>query len=194
LKPGEDGREVLPFSSKAEFAAWMAEHHDKADGIWIKFAKKTSGIETVVYKEALDVALCHGWIDGQTAKVDDDFYAQRFTPRRARSKWSKVNREKAEALIASGAMKPAGLAEVERAKADGRWDAAYDAPSKITVPDDLQAAFDANPGAQAFFESLDSQNRYAVLYRIHDAKRPETRARRIQQFTEMLARGEKLHP
>jgi uncharacterized protein YdeI (YjbR/CyaY-like superfamily) len=194
LKPGEDGREVLPFSSKAEFAAWMAEHHDKADGIWIKFAKKTSGIETVVYKEALDVALCHGWIDGQTAKVDDDFYAQRFTPRRARSKWSKVNREKAEALIASGAMKPAGLAEVERAKADGRWDAAYDAPSKITVPDDLQAAFDANPRAQAFFESLDSQNRYAVLYRIHDAKRPETRARRIQQFTEMLARGEKLHP
>jgi uncharacterized protein YdeI (YjbR/CyaY-like superfamily) len=184
---------VLPFASRDDLAAWLDANHASAQGVWIKFAKKGSGRPTVTYAEAVELALCYGWIDGQVAKFDDDWYLQRFTPRRARSKWSKINRDKATALIERGEMKPAGLAEVERAKADGRWDAAYDPPSKIGVPDDLRAAFDANPRAAAFFETLDSTNRYAVLYRIHDAKRPETRARRVRQFVEMLARGEKLH-
>ena len=190
----KDDLPVIAFASREEFAAWLDEHHERPDGLWIKFAKKASGIPTVVYAEALEVALCHGWIDGQVAKFDDRHYLQRFTPRRARSKWSKINRDRATALIESGAMKPAGLAEVERAKADGRWDAAYDAPSRATVPDDLQRALDANPAAAEFFATLSGSNRYAVLYRIQDAKRPETRARRIEKFVAMLARGEKLHP
>ena len=190
----KDDLPVIAFASREEFAAWLDEHHERPDGLWIKFAKKASGIPTVVYAEALEVALCHGWIDGQVAKFDERHYLQRFTPRRARSKWSKINRDRATALIESGAMKPAGLAEVERAKADGRWDAAYDAPSRATVPDDLQRALDANPAAAEFFATLSGSNRYAVLYRIQDAKRPETRARRIEQFVAMLARGEKLHP
>ena len=193
MQPGEDGLPVLPFASPAEFEAWLSEHHDSAAGLWIKFAKKASRIDTIVYAEALELALCHGWIDGQVAKVDESFYAQRFTPRRARSKWSKINRAKAEELIARGAMKPAGLAEVERARGDGRWDAAYDSPSNATVPDDLQAALDANPRAAEFFATLSGPNRYAILYRIQEAKRPETRARRIDQFVAMLARGEKIH-
>ena len=191
-QPGEDGKPVLTFASQSDWEAWLDEHHASSDGIWIKYAKKASGIETVVYKEALDVALCYGWIDGQVASVDAHWYAQRWTPRRKRSKWSKVNREKVEALIERGAMKPAGLAEIERAKADGRWDDAYPSPSQMTVPDDLQAAFDANPAAAEFFATLSATNRYAVLYRIHDAKRPETRERRIAQFVEKLARGEKI--
>ena len=193
MQPGEDGLPVLPFASPAELEAWLSDNHDSASGLWIKFAKKASGVDTVVYAEALELALCHGWIDGQVAKVDESFYAQRFTPRRARSKWSKINRDRAEELIARGAMKPAGLAEVERAKGDGRWDAAYDSPSNATVPDDLQAALDANPRAADFFATLSGPNRYAILFRIQDAKRPETRARRIDQFVAMLARGEKLH-
>jgi uncharacterized protein YdeI (YjbR/CyaY-like superfamily) len=193
VKPGEDGKPVLPFASREEFARWLDANHASSDGIWIKFAKKASGIDTVVYAEAVDVALRHGWIDGQAASIDDEWYAQRFTPRRARSKWSKINREKAEALIASGEMKPAGLAEVERAKADGRWEAAYSSPANATVPDDLQAALDANPQAAEFFATLSGSNRYAILYRIEDAKRPETRARRIEKFVGMLARGETVH-
>ena len=181
---------VLPFASREAWAAWLEAHHGDDAGVWVKFAKKASGIPTVVYAEALDVALCWGWIDGQVKPVDDDWYLQRFTPRRARSKWSKRNREKALALIESGEMRPPGLAEVERAKADGRWDAAYDSPSKIEVPDDLREALDAEPKAAALFAELDSQNRYAILYRVHDAKRADTRARRIAEFVAMLARGE----
>ena len=184
-----DDLPVLPFPSQDAWAAWLDENHAAADGVWMKFAKKASGIETVVYAEALDVALRYGWIDGQVRRFDDDYYLQRFTPRRARSKWSKINRAKAEELIARGEMRPAGLAEVERAKADGRWDAAYDPPSKIEVPDDLQRALEASPKAAEHFARLPKTNRYAILYRVHDAKRPETRARRIDEFVKMLAEG-----
>jgi uncharacterized protein YdeI (YjbR/CyaY-like superfamily) len=187
----EDG---TPFASAEAWEAWLAEHHADSDGIWVKFAKKASGIPTVVYKQAVREALRYGWIDGHTKRVDDDWYIQRFTPRRARSRWSKINCAKAEALIASGEMQPAGLAEVERAKADGRWDAAYDAPSTATVPDDLRAALDRDPAASERFERLDAQNRYAILHRLQDAKKPETRARRIEKFVAMLSRGETIYP
>jgi uncharacterized protein YdeI (YjbR/CyaY-like superfamily) len=184
---------VLPFASKAEFEAWLEAHHASADGVWIKFAKKGTGVPTVAGPEALDVALCFGWIDGQRKPLDETYFLQKYTPRRARSKWSKINVGKAEALIECGAMRPAGHAEIERAKADGRWDAAYDSPSRIAVPDDLQAELDTRPEAAAFFATLNSTNRYAILYRLHDAKRPETRARRLEQFVAMLERGETLY-
>lgn len=184
---------LLDFASKAELEAWMEEHHAASDGIWIRFAKKGSGVASVTYAEAVEVSLCFGWIDGQAKRIDDARYQQRFTPRRARSPWSKVNVAKATALIESGAMRPAGLAEVERAKADGRWEAAYEPPSRMTVPDDLQAELDRDPEAAAFFASLSSANRYAILWRLHDAKRPETRARRLEKFVGMLRRGETLH-
>ena len=154
----------------------------------------SGGVESVSYAEAVDGALCYGWIDGQTASLDGRFYLQRYTPRRARSKWSKINRKKVEALIAAGRMKAAGLAEIERAKADGRWDAAYDSPSTATVPEDLREKLDENPKAAAFFEALNSTNRYAILYQIQDAKRPETRARRIDKFVAMLNNDEKPYP
>ena len=159
----------------------------------MKFAKKGSGATTVTYAEALEVALCYGWIDAQVKRFDETYYLQRFTPRRKRSTWSKINRDAATRLIESGAMKPPGLAEVERAKADGRWDAAYDSASTATVPEDLERALERHARAREFFATLSSQNRYAMLYRIQAAKRPETRARRIEQFVEMLARGETLH-
>jgi uncharacterized protein YdeI (YjbR/CyaY-like superfamily) len=162
--------------------------------VWLRFAKKSSGLKSLTYDEALEVALCYGWIDGQSKSEDQSYWVQSFTPRGKRSIWSKLNREKALALIASGRMRRAGLAEVDRARTDGRWDAAYDSPSRITVPDDLQAALDENPAARAFFTTLDSRNRYAILFRIHTAKRAETRAKRLQQFVQMLARKEKLHP
>jgi uncharacterized protein YdeI (YjbR/CyaY-like superfamily) len=186
--------EPLAFADQAAWRAWLAEHHASSDGVWIKFAKKASGIPTVVYAEAVEESLIHGWIDGQVKRVDDDFYMQRFTPRRAQSRWSKINCAKAEKLIAEGRMHPAGLAEVERAKADGRWARAYDSPTTATVPDDLRAALDAEPAAAKLFEDLDGNNRYAILHRIQEAKRPETRAKRIAQFVAMLARGETLHP
>jgi uncharacterized protein YdeI (YjbR/CyaY-like superfamily) len=148
----------------------------------------------VTHAEALDIALCHGWIDGQRQPFDGEWFLQRFTPRRARSNWSKVNREKVAALVAAGRMQPRGLAEVERAKADGRWAAAYDPASKAAVPDDLQRALDANPAARDFFATLKGNNRYAILYRIQDAKRPETRARRIETFVAMLADGKTFYP
>ena len=186
--------QTLTFTTQAKFRTWMDKNHSKTPGVWIKFAKKASGIKSVNYQEALEVALCYGWIDGLVRRFDDDYYVQRFTPRRAKSKWSKINRDRADALIDAGKMKPAGLAEVERAKADGRWDAAYDSPGTITVPDDLAKAFRKNPKARKFFETLNSTNRYAVLYRVHDAKKPETRARRIDQFIEMLNEGRKPYP
>ncbi len=190
-----DEPEVLPFATVEDWEAWLREHHETvAAGVWIKFARKASGIPTVTYREALQVALRFGWIDGQARGVDESWYQQRFTPRRARSIWSKRNRDFATALIEAGEMEPAGLREVERAKADGRWDAAYDAPSTATVPDDLQAALDASPAATEFFAGLDRQNRYAILHRVQTAKRPETRARRIEKFVAMLAAGERIHP
>ncbi|HEX2105862.1 MAG TPA: YdeI/OmpD-associated family protein [Solirubrobacteraceae bacterium] len=189
-----DDLETRAFASAAEWEAWLREHHATAPGVWIRFAKKGSGVPTVTYLEALHAALCFGWIDGQARAVDDASYLQRFTPRRARSVWSKRNRDFATALIEAGRMQPAGLREVERAKADGRWDAAYDAPSTATVPDDLRAALDADPAAADFFATLDGQNRYAILHRIQTAKKPETRARRIEKLVTMLAAGEKLYP
>jgi uncharacterized protein YdeI (YjbR/CyaY-like superfamily) len=189
----KDDLPIIAFASQDAWEAWLEEHHDSAPGLWIKFAKKASGIETVAYAEAVEAALCFGWIDGQADKLDDDWYLQRFTPRRARSKWSQINRDRAKALIEKGLMRPAGLREVERAKEDGRWDSAYASPSKIEVPEDLRTALDANPAAKDFFATLSAANRYAILYRIHDAKRPETRARRIEKFVAMLARGETIH-
>ena len=185
---------ILAFATHGAWEAWLDEHHAASEGLWLKIAKKGSGIETVSYPEALEVALCYGWIDGQKASFDDRYWLQRFTPRRSRSKWSKVNRQKATELIERGAMKPAGLREVERAKADGRWDAAYDAQSTATVPDDLRRELEKNDAAREFFQTLNSANRYAILYQIGDAKKPETRARRIEKFVAMLAERKELYP
>jgi len=184
---------VRLFRSRAAWESWLTRHHDDDAGIWIKFAKKGTGATTVTYDEALEAALCYGWIDTQVKRLDDTYYLQRFTPRRARSKWSKTNRAAATRLIAAGLMKEPGLRAVESAKADGRWAAAYDGPATATVPDDLEQALRRNKRAREFFATLSGQNRYAILYRIQDAKRPETRARRIAQFVEMLARGEKIY-
>ncbi len=184
---------VLAFGSQRAWEEWLDEHSATSEGLWLKIAKKGSGVESVSYPEALDIALCHGWIDGQKASFDEQFWLQRFTPRRARSKWSKVNRQKATELMEQGRMKPAGLEEVERAKRDGRWAAAYDAQSTATVPDDLRRKLDETPEAAAFFATLDSRNRYVILFRIQDSKRPETRARRIEKFVAMLVKHEKLY-
>ena len=192
--PSADELPIESFESPRAFATWMGKHHAHSHGIRIKFAKKGSGIPSVTYAEAVELALCYGWIDGQAKRIDDDFYLQRFTPRRPKSMWSKINCTKAEALIASGRMKPAGLREVERAKADGRWDAAYASPRNAQVPDDLAAALAKNAKARRFFEALDGTNRYAILHRVLTAKKPETRARRIAQFVDMLAKGETIHP
>jgi uncharacterized protein YdeI (YjbR/CyaY-like superfamily) len=181
-------------STVAAWERWLKRHHATAAGVWIRMAKKASGIASVDHPEALEVALCYGWIDGQRKGEDAEHFLQRFTPRTARSTWSKINRDKVLRLIDEGRMQPAGLTEIERARADGRWDAAYDAQSVATVPPDLQAALDANRKAAAFFAKLDSRNRFAVLFRTQGAKKPETRARRIAQFVEMLAKGEKIYP
>ena len=190
---GKDGKPVLAFASQDEWEAWLDAEHATSDGVWVKFAKKGSGVETVVYAEALEVALCYGWIDSQVMSLDERFYLQKFTPRRSRSKWSRINREKIEQLTNAGRMKPAGLEQVGLAKADGRWDAAYASPSTIEVPEDLQKALDANPKAAEFFATLSGSNRYAVLYQLEDAKKPETRARRLEKFMGMLERGEKVY-
>ena len=175
--------------------AWLAEHHGDPTGVKLVLAKKgTTGPTTLTYDEALQEALCQGWIDGQANRRDDTTYFHRFTPRRSRSPWSKRNVGFVAELEASGRMQPAGRAEVERAKADGRWDAAYAGPATIEVPDDLQAALAATPRAAANFELLTSQNRFAILHRTHDAKRADTRARRIEQFVAMLDRGETIYP
>jgi uncharacterized protein YdeI (YjbR/CyaY-like superfamily) len=182
------------FASQADWETWLEAQHADSRGVWIKIAKKATGIPSVTHAEALEGALCYGWIDGQRISFDDTYFLQKFTPRRARSGWSRVNREKALELIASGKMRPAGLREIERAQADGRWDAAYEPQSAITVPEDLQRELDANPDAQAFFNTLDSRNRYAILYRIQTAKKAETRSARIQKFVAMLAQGQKIYP
>jgi uncharacterized protein YdeI (YjbR/CyaY-like superfamily) len=185
---------VLPFESKKKWADWLARQHDKSAGVWLKLSKKDSGIPSVTRDEALDVALCYGWIDGQGKSFDDEYWLQKFTPRRPKSIWSKINTEKVERLIASGEMKPAGLKAIEAAKQDGRWEAAYASQKNITAPEDFQAVLNKNKKAQAFFATLSGANRYAILFRIHNAKKPETRARRIQQFVEMLERNEKIYP
>jgi uncharacterized protein YdeI (YjbR/CyaY-like superfamily) len=189
----KQGLPIQSFASQRKWEDWLAEHHGTSKGLWLKIAKKDSGTDTVTYAEALDAALCYGWIDGQKGALDDTFWLQKFTPRGPKSKWSKINREKALALIDAKRMKPAGLAAVEQARRDGRWEQAYDSQSKASVPEDLQTELDRNPEAAAFFATLDRVNRYAVLYRIHDAKKPETRARRIEKFVGMLARHEKVH-
>ena len=185
---------VRHFESADDWEAWLATNHDNSPGVWLKIAKKGSGVLSVDYSQAVDAALCYGWIDGQKDSHDVAFWLQRFTPRRPASKWSRINTERAEALIQAGRMRPAGVQQVEMAKADGRWQAAYHPQSTATVPADLYVALKANPQAAAFFATLDASNRYAVLYRVADAKRAETRARRIATLVAMLADHKKLHP
>jgi uncharacterized protein YdeI (YjbR/CyaY-like superfamily) len=188
-----DDLPILLFASPAKLEAWLEDNHAASPGLWLKIAKKGSGVASVSYAEALELALCFGWIDSQKRGLDEQHFLQRFTPRRPRGKWSQINREKAEGLIATGAMRPAGLTEVEAAKADGRWDAAYAGQRTATVPEDLQRELDRNEAAREFFASLDSANRYAILYRLEDAKKPETRERRLRKFIGMMERGEKIH-
>jgi uncharacterized protein YdeI (YjbR/CyaY-like superfamily) len=184
--------DALSFDSRAAWEAWLETHHATApDGAWLALAKR--GADGLRHAEALEVALRFGWIDAQRRALDAERFLQRFTPRRPRSRWSRLNRDAAEELIARGAMRPAGLREVERAKADGRWHAAYEGQRRARVPPDLEAALAAEPAAREFFATLDAQNRYAVLYRIEEAKRPETRARRIAKYVAMLRDGRKLH-
>ncbi len=182
------------FATQRAFETWLARNHDRSDGIWLTIARKASGVRSVTYAEAVEVALCYGWIDGQGKRFDDDQYVQRFTPRRARSRWSKINRDRAMGLVECGRMQPAGLREIERAKADGRWEAAYDSPKTMVVPHDLRDALGRDKKADAAFAALDGRNRYAILFQVHDAKRPETRARRIAKFVTMLSEGKKLYP
>jgi uncharacterized protein YdeI (YjbR/CyaY-like superfamily) len=186
--------EVVSFADAPAWSTWLAAHHASSVGVWLKIAKKGTKGTSVSYAEALEIAIAWGWIDGQKGKLDDTWWLQRFTPRGPKSIWSKINRQKALGLIEAGTMKPAGLAEVERAKKDGRWEAAYDSQSRSAVPPDLEKALAANPRAAAFFETLEAHNRYAILFRIHTAKRPETRTARVEKFIAMLAKHEKVHP
>lgn len=181
---------IKPFASKKKWQEWLARQHDKSSGIWLKIAKKESGIASVTYEEALDVALCYGWIDGQKKGFDAQYWLQKFTPRGRKSLWSKINTQKAETLIASGEMTPAGLRAIEAAKEDGRWDAAYASQKSMNVPEDLQAALDQNDRAKAAFDRLKSSERYSFLFRIHNARKPETRARHIRKFLEALEENE----
>ena len=183
----------MSFKSAKAWEAWLAKQPSDSSGVWLKFAKKSAGVASVTKAEAIAGALCFGWIDGQLAPFDAHWFLTRFTPRKARSKWSEINRATALRMIEEGRMRPHGHAEIERAKADGRWAAAYAGQRTIEVPPDLARALRARPKAKAFFETLESVNRYAVLYRIHDAKKPETRASRIAKFVDMLSRGERIH-
>lgn len=184
----------LSFASEVEWESWLERNHAACTGVWVEIAKRDSGIESVRYPEVLDSAICFGWIDARRQALDETRFLQRFTPRRVRSRWSRVNREKAEALIAASRIRPTGLAEVEAARADGRWDAAYESQSRATVPEDLERALAASPQASAAFAGLSSQNRYSILYRLQEAKRPETRQRRLEKFVAMLEAGETIHP
>jgi uncharacterized protein YdeI (YjbR/CyaY-like superfamily) len=181
------------FKNAKAFETWLKKHHATSDGLWLKIAKRGADEPSVTYPEAVEIALCWGWIDGQKKGLDDQHFLQRFTPRRARSIWSKINVDKVAALIEAGRMQPPGHAQIEAAKADGRWAQAYDGAKTATVPDDLVAALAASPPAKAFFATLNASNRYAVLWRIQTAVKPETRAKRIAQLVEMLARGETIH-
>lgn len=185
---------TLTFATQQEWDAWLDEHGSSSSGAWLRLAKKSADQPTVSYAQALESALCYGWIDGKKQAENAHYWLQRFTPRAARSIWSKINKEKAQALVASGRMRPAGMQEIERAKEDGRWDAAYASAGTSTVPEDLQHALDAQPRAKKFFETLNSRNRYAILFRVHNAKKPETRARKIAEFVDMLSNGETFYP
>ena len=184
---------VRRFATVAAWETWLEKQHEKSTGLWVEFAKKDSGVRSIAYPQALEAALRYGWIDGQTASVDATWYRQRFTPRRARSKWSKINCAKVERLHAEGRLAPAGVREMEAAKRDGRWEAAYAGQRTIVVPDDLVAELRKRPRAREFFEKLDSRNRYAILYRLQDAKKAETRRRRLDKFVHMLERGETIY-
>jgi uncharacterized protein YdeI (YjbR/CyaY-like superfamily) len=188
-----DELEILLFAAPADLEEWLEANAADSPGLWLKIAKKGAPEPSVTYAEALELALCFGWIDSQKRGLDETHFLQRFTPRRPRGRWSKINREKCEALEASGSLRPAGRAEVEAAKADGRWDAAYEGARTAKVPDDLRAELDANPKAAAFFADLDSTNRYAIIFRLGEPKKPETRARRLRKFIAMLEHGEKIH-
>jgi uncharacterized protein YdeI (YjbR/CyaY-like superfamily) len=184
---------MLSFASTREFERWLEANHETASAIWLKIAKKGAPERTLSYGEAIDVGLCFGWIDGQKERLDEHYWLQRFTPRTARSPWSKINRERAERLMADGRMRSAGMAAVERARSDGRWDAAYDGSRTAAVPDDLRQELDRQPPAAAAFEALDARNRYSIIYRINEARRPETRERRIAKYVDMLLRDERIH-
>ena len=184
---------TLPFATKNKWAGWLAKQHDRSTGVWLKLAKKDSGIPSVTYEEAVEAALCYGWIDGQKKGFDEQYWLQKFTPRGPKSIWSKINTVKTEKLTASGEMKPAGLKAIDAAKQDGRWDAAYESQRNISIPEDFQAVLEKNKKAKAFFATLKSAERYSFLFRIQTAKKAETRAKRIQQFVEMLERNEKIH-
>ncbi len=188
----KQGQPIVAFPTGEAFESWLAGNHGTSTGLWLKIAKKGSSVPTVSYTEALDVALCWGWIDSQKGSYDERFFLQRFTPRGPRSKWSQVNRDKVAALIAAGRMRPQGQAAIDAARADGRWDAAYAPQSRAPVPPDMQQALDANPAAADFFATLTAAQRYSFLYRVQDAKRPETRARRIADYVDRLARRETL--
>lgn len=185
---------TLTCTSQEEWETWLQANGESSPGVWLRLAKKSSGQASFTYAHALDSALCFGWIDGQKQAESDQFWLQRFSPRTAKSIWSKINTEKAQMLEKAGRMRATGLREIARAKEDGRWENAYTSSSNSTVPADLQMALDANKKAQAFFNTLDRQNRYAVLFRIQNVKKAETRAKKIAQFVEMLSHGEKLHP
>ncbi|HWD86180.1 MAG TPA: YdeI/OmpD-associated family protein [Solirubrobacteraceae bacterium] len=184
---------LLEFPAQRQWRDWLHENHATAPGVWLKLAKRGAPRATVSYAEAVEAALCFGWIDGQVGRLDDHFYRQRFTPRGRRSRWSEINRRKAGQLIERGLMEPAGLAAVERAQQDGRWEAAYASPSRAVPPEDFLEALAASPEADQFFATLSSANRYAVIFRIEEAKREETRARRIAKYVEMLAKRQTLH-
>ena len=190
------GQPIRFFATARDWEGWLDTQPEDAAGLWLKLAKKVRGGETpgIDYATALESALCFGWIDGQKRPYDDAFWLQRFTPRKARSKWSRINRDKASALVEAGRMRPGGQREVDRAKQDGRWDAAYGSQSTVTVPEDLRAALDSDPRAAEFFATLDNANRFAVIYRVEEAKRAETRARRIEKFVAMLHTHETIHP
>jgi uncharacterized protein YdeI (YjbR/CyaY-like superfamily) len=184
----------LDFAGAGAWEAWLEENHSSHEGLWVVMAKRGSSIEGVHYPEALETAICFGWIDGRRKALDEFRFLQLFTPRRARSRWSQINRDKAEALIAEGRMREAGRAEVRRAKEDGRWEAAYEGQASAVVPEDLRRELKERPAAAAFFAGLSAQNRYAFIYRLNDAKRPETRARKLERFVAMLEAGESFHP
>lgn len=187
------GLPILFFESGKEWEEWLSDHYDQQTGIWMKFAKKASGVTSITYDAALEVALCYGWIDGQSKSIDEVYYLQKFTPRRPQSMWSKRNIERVTALIKSGRVQAPGLAAIEAAKKDGRWQRAYDAPSSMQMPTDFQEALNKHPKAKAFWQTLNKTNIYAILWRIQTAKRPETRAIRIQKLMKMLEEGKKLH-
>jgi uncharacterized protein YdeI (YjbR/CyaY-like superfamily) len=191
---GKDGHQILAFDNGSAFEEWLETHHDTVPALWLRLAKQGNPVPSITYAEAVDAALCFGWVDGQALRCDDQWFLQRFTPRKARSIWSKINVDKVARLQASGRMRPSGLAAVERAKATGHWEAAYEGAAKTEVPPDLRAFLDLHADAAAFFESLNSSNRYGILFRLQTAVRPATRQQRFDKLTAMLLAGEKLYP